>query len=139
MKPAWDGAWSDDHVCSICGEDQGYTLSYVTVLMNPGEEGYAEVTMALCDDHSYEVAVRLQALGFQSHNHHGTNPLASDECEYPCPLEAEYGPELIQPAGMEREAVPCGSTLSKDGAFVCECEGHKNHLGLHANGEVLWR
>lgn len=104
VKAPWNGREDEDHICSVpgCGvtqEDLGY-LIYITVLTNPGNEGYAEVTQALCQQHYEKAADVLMELGFKSHNHHGTNLLdAEAECGGygKCPHPAEYGPELVQP------------------------------------------
>lgn len=103
LTAPWDGQWRDDDRCSKCGvvgwEEDGY-LIYITVLAHPGEEGYVEVTQALCQRHYEEVAPVLLSLGFKSHNHHGTNLLdAEDECGGygKCATPAEYGPELVSP------------------------------------------
>lgn len=98
-----DGPWaSDDDICSVpdCGigyNDLGYLID-ITVLTSPGEEGYAEVTQHFCQSHYEEIAAKLMALGFVSHNHHGTNNLDDEnacggfgKCKHPI----EYGPELV--------------------------------------------
>lgn len=106
----WDGIERETDVCSVegcgrTGDDEGWpTLIYITVLTSPGEEGYAEVTQAFCQEHYEEVAPALMALGFRSHNHHGTNLLdGEDECGGygKCPTPAEYGPELVQPQAAQ--------------------------------------
>lgn len=104
LKEPWDRVERDEDACSWPGckvefWEQGYRI-YITVLTSPGEEGYAEVTQAFCQEH-YEFTARvLMSIGFKSHNHHGTNLLdAEDECGGygKCPTPAEYGPELVQP------------------------------------------
>lgn len=106
MKPPWDRQEDESHICSIpkCGrtaEDEGWPfLIYITVVTSPGEEGYAEVTQALCQRHYEQVAGALIRLGFGSHNHHGTNFLDDGvTCGgyATCPDPADYGPELVQP------------------------------------------
>lgn len=101
----WDRVEREETVCSYpgcqtLGDDEGWpTLIHITVLTSPGEEGYAEVTQALCEEHYEIVAPALMALGFKSHNHHGTNLLdAEAECGGygKCPTPAEYGPELVR-------------------------------------------
>lgn len=89
--------------CTVRNWDQGFPLIDITVLCSPGEEGYAEVTQLFCDEHYEEMAAALAALGFVSHNHHGTNLLDGDadwvdhRCGGygKCPHEVEYGPELV--------------------------------------------
>lgn len=107
LSPPWnEDRYSEDDVCSVygCGRvaaDEGWpSLIYITVLVSPGEEGYAEVTQAFCQEHYETTAYALMALGFKSHNHHGTNFLdAGRECGGygQCLTPAEYGPELVQP------------------------------------------
>ena len=98
-----DHTWPDyGDVCSVVGcgvtfEDLGYLID-ITVVTSPGEEGYAEVTQWFCQGHYEEVASILRALGFASHNHHGTNLLdAEDDCGGygRCAHPVEYGPELV--------------------------------------------
>jgi hypothetical protein len=109
VRPHWTverkRIYADDgDVCSVpgCGvgfDDLGYLID-VTVLTSPGEEGYAEVTQWFCQEHYEEMAPKLMALGFASHNHHGTNLLdAEAECGGygRCPHPVEYGPELVVP------------------------------------------
>lgn len=91
-------------VCSVSDcegsfDDLGYLID-VTVLTSPGEEGYAEVTQWFCQDHYEEIVPKLMALGFKSHNHHGTNLFDAEKdcggygrCLHP----VDYGPELVVP------------------------------------------
>lgn len=105
-------AEEDAEVCSRpgCGFhhwDDGAPLTPVKVEILPGEEGYAEVTQLLCQQHLVEVAEALINLGFGSHNHHGTNmldshayaPLGVIDCGGygKCSHPAEYGPEVVTP------------------------------------------
>lgn len=86
--------------CGFHHWDDGAPLTPVKVEILPGEEGYAEVTQILCQQHLVEVAVVLIELGFGSHNHHGTNILDLDlECGGygKCPHDVEYGPEIVSP------------------------------------------
>lgn len=95
----------DGGVCSVSGcgvtfEDQGYLID-ITVITSPGEEGFAEVTQWFCQDHYDSIVPKLMALGFKSHNHHGTNLLdAEADCGGydKCPHPVEYGPELVVPS-----------------------------------------
>lgn len=102
----WDGIERESDTCSWPGcertaEDEGWpTLIYIKVLTSPGEEGYAEVTQALCMSHADWVFYGLMGLNFASHNHHGTNPLVDHKTcsgypDYACGKEYEYGPELV--------------------------------------------
>lgn len=106
--PPWDGIEREETPCSVgdcttTAADEGWsTLIHITMLTSPGEEGYAEVTQAFCQAHFEVVVPALQALGFKSHNHHGTNSFdAEDECGGygKCQTPAEYGPELVVHSG----------------------------------------
>lgn len=101
----WDGVQREIDSCSTLGcrravGDEYLPLTYITVVTCAGEEGYAEVTQALCSKHTQTVTEGLMDLGFKSHNHYGTNLLdAGAECGGfgHCGMPAEYGPELVQP------------------------------------------
>lgn len=95
----------ENHLCSFpnCGAtawDDGCPLTYVTVVTRVGEEGYGEITQALCNEHLITVTEYLMAIGFISHNHHGTQMFEDESCGNcgsTCPNPTEYGPELVQP------------------------------------------
>lgn len=89
--------------CGLHHWDDGAPLTPFTVTVLPGEEGYSEVTQILCQEHNIEVAEALIALGFGSHNHHGTCTLDANAFGTACggygkcPHPAEYGPEIVLP------------------------------------------
>ena len=97
--------WEDDTiVCSRpnCGRhnwDDGVPLTGIQVWVNESEEGYADITQIFCNQHFCETVDALMALGFVSHNHHGTQSFDDRECRKDCPCPVEYGPELVQPDG----------------------------------------
>lgn len=108
----YDGVEDEEvHVCSRpgCGRrawDDGIPLTYVRVVVLPGEEGYGEVVQALCDTHLQMMRHALMALGFVSHNHHGTQMLdRPDVCGgySGCATPTRYGAELVQPAGSDAD------------------------------------
>lgn len=106
MNIPWDGIESGEHTCSIPGcdkteDDYGYPLTYVTVRTRVGEEGYAEVGQALCDEHFFSMQEALRLIGFESHRHGGINYLENQDSVCggwnKCPFEHHYyGPELVQ-------------------------------------------
>ena len=73
-----------ERVCSWCGmtedETEWGSLFDVRVVTREGEEGFADVTQLLCDEHAIEVLEELKALGFKSHIHGGTNSLEDMNC-----------------------------------------------------------
>lgn len=94
----------EDQVCSRpgCGRhhfDDGAPLMDFAIVCAPGEEGYSEVSQLLCMEHSTDMVLALRALGFASHNHHGTCTLDAEVCGGygRCLTPAEYGPELVRP------------------------------------------
>lgn len=133
--------WVDyGDVCSVpgCGvlfEDEGYLID-ITVLTSPGEEGYAEVTQQLCQHHYEEIAPKLMALGFKSHNHHGTNLLdAEDECGGygKCPHPVEYGPELVVPSEPSQTAEQ-GANTAPGSVHIGPADSADKHVSAEPGG-----
>jgi hypothetical protein len=72
-------------VCSKCSinEDDardGY-LSEMSVITQPGEEGFSHVTMWLCGECEGPILKAVMDLGFKNHMHGGTAFLQDHECE----------------------------------------------------------
>lgn len=88
--------------CSGCEgseEEVGWMIE-VRVITQPGEEGYSEVVMYLCEDCDTQVIDGLKALGFVNHTHGGTAFLQDDTCpggyaNCTDPVANEYGPYVI--------------------------------------------
>lgn len=70
--------------CSICGvaEDEAVygTLIDAQTIVADGEEGFADITLLLCDECAVPVFNGLVALGFKDHRHGGANHLEDTEC-----------------------------------------------------------
>lgn len=72
------------HFCSLCGIFEQEALYGVLVdarvIVADGEEGFADITLLLCDDCSVGVFKGLQNLGFKDHRHGGANSLEDQNC-----------------------------------------------------------
>lgn len=100
--------------CNASEEEVGWLIE-VRVTTNPGEEGYSEVVMSLCDNCDTAILEGLRALGFLNHDHGGTAFLQDDSCPggfTGCedPVAGEHGPYYINNPeyskfymGIERE------------------------------------
>lgn len=89
--------------CSVCGTTEDMHLVPITVTVAPGEEGYAQITMLLCDQHLSIKMLQLLNLGFMDHNHGGIDYLEDLNCPgrinmNDCPTPTN-GPVLLTPDG----------------------------------------
>lgn len=85
--------------CAFCDttSDGDYMCS-VTVITNPGEEGYDQRTLLYCEMHNDKLAEVLNFLvdhGFGTHHHGSTHFLTDHRCEdafdeCPTPEESPY-------------------------------------------------
>jgi hypothetical protein len=76
-----------DHECHFCGmtdtenEDNGFgPLTDVRVIIANGEEGFADITRWVCNDHLISVTEDLRRSGFSEHRHGGINFLEDMDC-----------------------------------------------------------
>lgn len=82
------------HSCIRCdNNDEFERLVDITVITSVGEEGHAEVTRYVCDDHLVDILELLVDLGFSDHRHGGINFLEDSECPgyadmHKCPTPA---------------------------------------------------
>ena len=82
----YNGAYGKDirrcSKCRIAEEDtpDNY-LSEMSVITQPGEEGFSHVTMWLCGECEGPILKGLMDLGFKNHMHGGTAFLQDHECE----------------------------------------------------------
>lgn len=87
--------------CARCGmSEDAQHLVDVRVVTHEGEEGFADVTMLLCEDHLDGVIEVIVRLGFTDHRHGGADFLEDRHCpgyEDPpaCPTPSEYGPVTV--------------------------------------------
>lgn len=91
--------------CSVCGMVESATdfesLVDVRVVVANGEEGFADITQLLCDDHLPGILDGLVALGFVDHRHGGINFLEDPSCpgyrggREACPTPSEYGEYIV--------------------------------------------
>lgn len=140
-REPWDGIEKAEHLCSvpgcgISGEDEEWgLLLYIHVLTSAGQEGYAEVTQAFCEDHFAIVTDILRMAGFKSHRHGGINFLEEEEPTCggygKCPTPSGYGRELVQPKAPDHIA-PLLDLIGKlaEVTFEQGREGGGHDLGL---------
>lgn len=73
-----------ERVCSVCGVPESSTefdhLTDIRVIAAAGEEGFADITQLLCDEHLTLIAYALVRLGFKDHRHGGANFLEDPDC-----------------------------------------------------------
>lgn len=81
MIPPWE---EPENQCSICGINESETgwsrLIDIRVSVSLGEEGAADITMLLCDEHFSTIQASLLYLGFADHRHGGINFLEATWC-----------------------------------------------------------
>jgi hypothetical protein len=91
--------------CSVCGmteSESGWGMFVdVRVVVAEGEEGFADITQLLCDEHLETVTKALMNLGFKDHRHGGVNYLEDSTCPGEnemdaCPTPTEYGAVTIR-------------------------------------------
>lgn len=94
-------------VCSICGDPDGGILTDVRVIIADGEEGYADITQLLCEEHLILMQDELPKLGFRDHRHGGINFLEDPNCPgttgsmHDCPTPTGYGGITVPGPGEE--------------------------------------
>lgn len=86
-----------DTNCSKCGkteeENSWGRMIDIRVITSEGEEGFADITMYLCDECFTPIQEGLMALGFKDHRHGSTDFLEDMECPGwgKCPTPTKYG------------------------------------------------
>lgn len=128
--------------CSKCNNiDEDDYLCEVTAVTQPGEEGYSEVTLLLCQSCLIPVLDGLRALGFVNHHHGSTDFLSDDDnCSYDSCV-TPTGHKVIVPGGgfsnPEHKRLP----NVQDGTLIkafCKCgwTWEKEELGYEVQGKL---